>query len=226
MLPNAKILAKDQSLLDDFIISRVLAGYTEEYEILIRRYNPMLYKSARAILSNETDIEDVMQEAYIRGYEKLGQFRKEAKFSTWLVKIVINCALQHVGKSKRMNTLSLDSIPDDIIDCDVRNDEGKSEDTLVRDSLKKAIETAVSKLPIKFRTVFILREIEKLSVKNTSEALDISEENVKIRLYRARTLLKEMLTTEVNSIELFEFHDLRCDLVAKRVMALLTGVSA
>ena len=82
MLANAVLLARDQNLTDEAIISRVLLGETEDYEILVRRYNNLLYKTARGILSAENDIEDVMQEAYIRGYEKLGQFRQEAKFST------------------------------------------------------------------------------------------------------------------------------------------------
>ena len=84
MLSNVVSLAADQSLTDDIIISRVLLGKTEEYEILVRRYNNMLYKTARGILSQGNDIEDAMQEAYLKGFEKLHQFRKEAKFSTWL----------------------------------------------------------------------------------------------------------------------------------------------
>jgi RNA polymerase sigma factor (sigma-70 family) len=91
----------------------VLAGHTEEYEILIRRYNKLLYKSARGILHGEKDIEDVMQETYIRGYEKLYQFKSEAKFSTWLTRILINCALQHASKSKRRQLLSLESLQED-----------------------------------------------------------------------------------------------------------------
>src|SRR5687767_15829592 len=108
MLTNAALLASDTSLTDDLIITRVLLGKRDYYEILVRRYNNLLYKMARGILSKEEDVEDVMQEAYIRGYEKLHQFRKEARFSTWLGRILINCALQHLNSVKKKNQVSID----------------------------------------------------------------------------------------------------------------------
>lgn len=219
MLANAKLLASDVTLTDAHIISRVLSGHTEEYEILIRRYNQMLHKSARGILRVEHDIEDVMQETYIKGYEKLAQFRSEARFSTWLTRILINCALRYVGKSKRMNLLSLDSLRDD----DPHHVEELALDSVpdtsvVCEGLKSAIETAIGQLPAKYRIVFILREVEQNSVRDTASILDISEENVKVRSHRARTLLKGMLRTEVNALELFVLHDTRCTLVATHVM--------
>ena len=100
MLANVTLLAADPNLTDDLIISRILLGRREYYEILVRRYNSLFYKTARGILSKEEDIEDVMQEAYIRGFEKLHQFRKEARFSTWLGRILINCALQHLKSTE------------------------------------------------------------------------------------------------------------------------------
>src|SRR5688572_29897327 len=110
MLANVTLLAADPSLTDDLIISRILLGRREYYEILVRRYNSLFYKTARGILSKEEDIEDVMQEAYIRGFEKLHQFRKEAKFSTWLGRILINCALQHLNKLKKTSSVSIDAL--------------------------------------------------------------------------------------------------------------------
>src|SRR5688572_3892418 len=108
MLANVTLLAADPSLTDDLIISRILLGRREYYEILVRRYNSLFYKTARGILSKEEDIEDVMQEAYIRGFEKLHQFRKEARFSTWLGRILINCALQHLNQLKKKNQVSIE----------------------------------------------------------------------------------------------------------------------
>src|SRR5438045_1051119 len=113
MLTNAVQLAANQHLTDQAIISGILAGSKEDYEILIRRYNNMLYKTARGILTEEEDIEDVMQETYIRGFEKLHQFRGEAKFSTWLTRILINCALQFAGKLKGRRHLDIDALKDD-----------------------------------------------------------------------------------------------------------------
>jgi RNA polymerase sigma factor (sigma-70 family) len=229
MLANAKLLAADQSLQDDSIITRVLSGHTEEYEILIRRYNKLLYKSARGILRVDKDIEDVMQETYIRGYEKLHQFKNEAKFSTWLTRILINCALQHASKSKRRQMLSLESLQEGGLpyESEFENDQSNAIDsTVVRNNLQHAIEAAISQLPAKYRIVFMLREVEQNSVRETAEVLDISEENVKVRLHRARTLLKDMLSTDVNALELFEFHDTRCTLIACSVMDQIGSIFA
>src|SRR3982751_4138887 len=113
MLTNVVQLAADSGLSDEKVITGILAGNKENYEILIRRYNNMLYKTARGILTEEEDIEDVMQETYIRGFEKLHQFRSEAKFSTWLTRILINCALQFAGKLKGRRHLDIDALKED-----------------------------------------------------------------------------------------------------------------
>jgi RNA polymerase sigma-70 factor (ECF subfamily) len=215
MLANVVALASNQSLTDETIISRVLLGKTEEYEILVRRYNNMLYKAARGILTQQNDIEDAMQEAYLRAFEKLHQFRKEAKFSTWLTRILINCALQQVNKLKK-EPLRLDEIKDEELDMlEVVTDETTSE---VGENLKKALESAIDHLPPKYRVVFMLREIENLPIAETATMLDISEENVKIRLHRAKEMLKNILQTELRSLEVFEFLGPRCSLLAERVM--------
>lgn len=217
MLANAVHLAADQSLTDEAIISHVLRGKTEEYEILVRRYNNLLYKTARGILSAENDIEDVMQEAYIRGYEKLGQFRQEAKFSTWLTRILINCALQHLHKLKGREHLSLDVLVREGIDGE-EDAPNPSTNPDVSENLTKAIEAAISHLPAKYRVVFILREVQHLSVADAANIIGISQENVKIRLFRAKAMLKEMLQAKLDVMEIFEFHALRCARVAENVM--------
>lgn len=216
MLANAVLLAADRNLTDDIVISRVLLGKKEDYEILVRRYNSLLYKTARGILSGENDIEDVMQEAYIRGFEKLGQFRKEAKFSTWLTRILINCALQHVNKLKGRGHLSLDTLAgEDIDSLQEIPDETSPE---VGENLTKAVEAAINHLPAKYRVIFILREIQHISVADAASMVGISEENVKIRLHRAKSALKDMLRSELNSLEIFDFHASRCARVAANVM--------
>ena len=219
MLSNVKQLAADKTISDNHVIARVLAGYTDEYEILIRRHNQLLHRSASGILRIEHDIEDVMQEAYIKGYEKLPQFRHEARFSTWLTRILINCALQHLDKSKRTSMVSIDSLSEkDSFYAEIPEADTPFEVTAVRDNLKSAIESAISQLPPKYRVVFILREVEQNSVKETAAIVDISEENVKVRLHRARALLKDMLSAEVNGLELFSLHELRCAHIAICVM--------
>lgn len=218
MLPNVTVLAADTSLTDELIISRILLGKREYYEILVRRYNSLFYKTARGILSKEEDIEDVMQEAYIRGFEKLHQFRKEARFSTWLGRIVINCALQHLSSLKKNSYVSIDALQLEESErlTDDPTEEGNPE---VGENLKKVLESAIAHLPSKYRVVFILREVEQISVADTAAILEISEENVKIRLHRAKIMLKNMLKSEAGALDLFSFHASRCVLIASRVMA-------
>ncbi len=217
MLANVTLLAADTTLTDDLIISRILLGKRDYYEILVRRYNSLFYKTARGILSKEEDIEDVMQEAYIRGFEKLHQFRRESRFSTWLGRIVINCALQHLNSLKKKSHVSIDSLQLEERESlmDDAMDEGNPQ---VGENLKKVLESAIGHLPSKYRVVFILREVEQISVAETAAILEISEENVKIRLHRAKNMLKDMLKSEGDSLDLFNFHASRCVRIASRVM--------
>lgn len=217
MLPNVTVLAADTTLTDDLIISRILLGKREYYEILVRRYNRLFYKTAKGILSKEEDIEDVMQEAYIKGFEKLHQFRKEARFSTWLGRIVINCALQHLNSTKKKSHISIDALESDEIES-LQDTALEESNPQVGENLKKALESAISHLPSKYRIVFMLREIEQLSVAETAAMLEISEENVKIRLHRAKNMLKDMLRSESSSLDLFAFDAKRCEGIADRVM--------
>lgn len=218
MLANVTLLAADPKLTDDLIISKILLGRREYYEILVRRYNNMFYKTARGILSKEEDIEDVMQEAYIRGFEKLHQFRKEARFSTWLGRILINCALQHLNQLKRKNHVSLEVLGNADLDNLQEETSIPENNQEVSRNLKLALESAIGHLPSKYRVVFILREIEDISVADTAAMLDITEDNVKIRLHRAKNMLKDMLRTEATSLDIFAFHASRCALIATRVM--------
>ncbi len=218
MLTNVTLLAEDRALTDDLIINRILLGETEDYEILVRRYNKLLYKTARGILSKEEDVEDVMQEAYIRGFEKLHQFRREARFSTWLSRILINCALQHLNKLKGKHHVSIDLLGSDDMNSLQENSNQLETNPEVGENLKKALESAINHLPAKYRVVFILREIEHTPVAEVAATLEISDENVKIRLHRAKNMLKDMLRAEVSPLEIFTFHASRCALMASRVM--------
>lgn len=218
MLANAVLLAADRNLTDDIVISRVLTGNKEDYEILVRRYNNLLYKTARGILSEGSDIEDVMQEAYIRGFEKLSQFRKEAKFSTWLTRILINCALRHVNKLKGREYLSLDALPGEEIESLQQIPDETGSHPEVGENLMKAVEAAINQLPSKYRVVFILRDIQHTPIADTALALGISEENVKIRLHRAKSMLKNMLKSELDSLEIFVLHAARCTRIATSVI--------
>ena len=218
MLANVTLLAADPQLTDDLIISRILLGRREYYEILVRRYNSLFYKTARGILSKEEDIEDVMQEAYIRGFEKLHQFRKEARFSTWMGRILINCALQHLNQLKKKNQVSIEALGNADLENLQEETSNQDDSQEVSKNLKRALESAISHLPSKYRVVFILREIEEVSVADTASMLEITDDNVKIRLHRAKNMLKDMLRAEASSLDIFAFHASRCALIAARVM--------
>jgi RNA polymerase sigma-70 factor (ECF subfamily) len=167
----------------------------------------------------EEDVEDVMQEAYIKGFEKLHQFRREARFSTWLSRIVINCALQHLNKLKGTHHVSIDLLREDEMDSLQQSANEIDANSGVGENLKKALESAIAHLPAKYRIVFILREIEHIAVADVAATLQISEENVKVRLHRAKNMLKDMLRAEVRSFEIFAFHASRCADMSTRVMS-------
>lgn len=223
MLANAINLAADHALSDALIVSHILAGKKEEYEILVRRYNSMLYKTARGILRDEKDIEDAMQEAYTRGYEKIHQFRNEAKFSTWLTRILINCALKQLNKKKGNDFVDIDSLgkEDNGRFLELPGDPPEND---LKVNLESAIESAIDQLPPKYRLVFILREIEHTPVADVAGILSISEENVKVRLHRAKGMLREILKSQLSSLDIFEFHAVRCSLMAERVMAAIDAI--
>ena len=215
MLANSVLLAADQHLTDSLIISRILGGNTDYYEVLVRRYNSLLYKTAHGILNDEEDIEDVMQEAYLKGFSNLHQFKGEARFSTWLTRILINCALQHVNKLKNSKQISLEATNENELDdqfyADTSNDE-------IGENLKRALEVAIAHLPVKYRIVFVMREIEELPIAEVASILSITEENVKIRAHRAKGMLKDLLRPKLNSLDIFEFHASRCTPLTERVM--------
>lgn len=213
------ITAREHGLSDEEVVSRVLGGDTAVFEILMRRYNQLVYRSARMILREDTEAEDVMQEAYVRAYQNLQQFAGRAKFSTWITRIAINEAL--LRKSRR----SLYQEPEPMsegqnqtMDRFASNVPSPEQQTSLSEThllLERAIET----LPEIYRTVFVLRDVEEMDTAGTAVALDITEETVKTRLHRARMLLRKQLYAEIgnSSKEAFAFHAIRCDRVVKNV---------
>jgi RNA polymerase sigma-70 factor, ECF subfamily len=211
--------AREHGLSDEEIISRVLSGDTAVFEILMRRYNQLAYRSARMILREDAEAEDVMQDAYVRAYQNLGQFAGRAKFSTWLSRIAINEALSR--KSRR----SLYQEPEPMsegqnqtMDRFASNVPSPEQQTSLRET-RLLLERAIETLPEIYRTVFVLRDVEEMDTAGTAVALDITEETVKTRLHRAHLLLRKQLYVAIghSSKEAFAFHAVRCDRVVKNV---------
>jgi RNA polymerase sigma-70 factor (ECF subfamily) len=191
---------------DEEIVRRVLGGETELFEAIVRRYNQRLFRAARAILRDDEMAEDVMQEAYLRAFTKLDQFAGQAKFSTWLTKIAVYDAL---GRLRRMK--SQEELPESMHNSD------NPERAAYGRELESAIEQAVDALPPMYRSVFVLRQLEEMSVAETAECLGVTEESVKTRLHRARALLRGHLEPATRPAA-FSYLGARCDRLTQAVM--------
>ena len=219
MLDTADVATSQEPLSDEEVVARVLAGETGMFEIVMRRHNQRLYRVARAILRNDGEAEDVMQDAYVRAYEHLDQFAGRAKFSTWLTRIAVHEALARQHRGHRYQELDPTSEregdPMDRFASLALNPEQQAANSEVR----RLLEEAVEKLPDAYRTIFMLREVEEMSTTDAADVLEISEENVKVRLHRARALLRKGLyaRTGRQRNEAFSFHAVRCDRVVKNV---------
>ncbi|HWP83161.1 MAG TPA: RNA polymerase sigma factor [Bacteroidota bacterium] len=210
-----------QATSDEEAIAKVLAGETAAYEQIMRRYNPRLFRIVRSYLTDEDEIEDVIQEAYIKAYEALPRFEKRSSFSTWVIRIAINEALARVKQRKRLSPIG-DTASDDtgyVIEAigPLQNNETPIE-TLMNSELKYILEEAVDRLPENYRSVFVMREIEGMSIAETSESLDITQTNVKVRLNRAKEMLRDFISGFYHDAEVFHFDLVRCDRIVHNVL--------
>ena len=219
MVSPAEVATSQEPLSDEEVVARVLAGETGTFEIIMRRYNQRLYRVARAILRNDGEAEDVMQDAYVRAYEHLDQFAGRAKFSNWLTRIAVHEALARQHRRNRYQDLEpmseQEGDPMDRFASLALNPEQQAANSEIR----RLLEEAVEKLPDAYRAIFILRDVEDMSTSDAAHALEITEENVKVRLYRARALLRKSLYARagMERKEAFDFHAVRCDRVVKNV---------
>ncbi len=205
-----------KELNEVFIIEKVLNGEVELFEILMRRYNELLYRTLRSYITIEADVEDTLQDTYIKAYEKLYQFKNEALFSTWLIRIGINEALQRKRKSPKYKIVALEQ-DEHVLQIEDQNIMNPERSTNYKES-SRFMEKALDTLPEKYKIVFMLREVEGLGITEISECLDISISNVKVRLHRARTMLKEAILEITDYSNIFEFGNAKCDKVVAYVM--------
>jgi RNA polymerase sigma-70 factor (ECF subfamily) len=220
MLTNPAITAAvSTTLSDEDIVARVVSGERSLFEALMRRNNARVYRAARAITGNDHEAEDVMQDAYVRAYEHLGNFRGHARFSTWLLRIAVHEALARVRFGRRFDPDGVE--PDVLPIAATTNPEQQASDI----EMRRVLGTAIDVLPPEFRVVFVLRIVEGLSVAETAECLGIPEETVKTRLHRARARLQHTLITEVDPSfeQAYSFYLDRCDRVVFAVMRRIFG---
>jgi len=192
------------------LIEDILAGEHGLYEYFIRKYNQRLFRTGMSILNNDMEVEDAMQTAYIKAYEHLGTFKNHSSFGTWITRILINeCLLQK--RNKQRLQIVQGNHPEKISHMDT------PAHRLINKELSTALEDAISGLPEKYRLVFVLREVENLSVKETAEVLLLEESNIKVRLNRAKTMLRENLAGYLKE-SVYAFHLTRCDRIVGHVM--------
>jgi len=184
------------------------------FEQLMRRHNRALYRTARSIVKDDAEAEDVLQEAYILAFRGMEKFRGESSMSTWLTRIVINEAIARSRRRSRAEIILLDG------EAAMDEHSEQPEQALLRSEARRLIEQKIDCLPDAFRTVFVLRALEEMSVEETAACLDIPEATVRTRYFRARGLLREALSRELDIAleDAFAFDGARCDRIVANVL--------
>ena len=217
--------------LDDFELAGRIARHDHAaFEALMRRHNGKLFRVARAILRDDAEAEDALQEAYLDAYRHMDDFRGGAQVSTWLTRIVINQALMRLRRRKRDRVVvpfgerrPADHAPDppeaDVADETTESPAG----AVLRGELRRLLERRIDDLPVAFRTVFVMRDVDDLTVQETADCLAIPAATVRTRLFRARALLRESLARDLDAAtaEVFGFAGQRCDRIVAGVLAAL-----
>ena len=196
-------------------IEAIMGGNREMFEIIVRRYNPQLYRVGMAYVRNHAQAEDAMQNTYLKAFLKLDRFKGTAAFSTWLTRIMINECLMVIRSQKRFCP--------DVIDPDkpVSGEESfapQACDRLNTEEMKRLLEQGIKLLSRTQRAVYILREIQELSTAETAACLGMSQANVKVALHRAREGLKAQILKTAAGVELFEYAAPFCDPMTAQVM--------
>jgi RNA polymerase sigma-70 factor, ECF subfamily len=201
---------------DTELIARILSGDMRALEALMRLHNRTLYRTARAILRDDAEAEDAVQDAYLQAYRKLGTFRGESKLSTWLVRIAANEALMRRRRSPRTAEAA---------EHDNISDGPGPQDDAERAEMRRLLEARIDALPDGYRSVFVLRAVEELSVEETAAALGIPNATVRSRYFRARGLLRMWMAGDVDTTleDAFAFAGARCDRIVRTVLALLAA---
>lgn len=220
---------------DDATLARLIGeGDQAAFALLMRRYNQLLFRTARAILRDDTEAEDALQDAYLLAYRGIGQFRGEARLSTWLTRIVVNEAVARARKSsRRAEVMQLHAgVINEDFDEEIEMTSGAAESPesgAMRAQARQLLEKAIDDLPDVFRTVFVLRAVEEMSGDEVAVCLDIPEATVRSRFFRARAMLRAALAHDIDLAfeQVFSFDGARCDRIVNGVLArLAAGVTS
>jgi RNA polymerase sigma factor (sigma-70 family) len=204
---------------DSEVIQKILGGEKALYEVLIRRNNPHLYKVGRSYGYNHEDVQDLMQDTFITAYQNLSKFENRSAFRTWLIRIMLNLCYQKKQKSSYKNETLLEDPGNETNTPMFTNDNytntGKA---VLNRELNHVLESVLEEIPLDYKMVFSLREITGLNVAETAEILNITETNVKVRLNRAKNLIRSKIEKVYSPADVFEFNLIYCDAIVSRVM--------
>lgn len=208
---------------DNELVAQVRAGEIDAYEIIMRRHNQRLYRIARSILREDDEAMDVVQETYVKAYYQLQQFKGPEGFVSWLSRIASNEAMMRIRKSKRIDYIFDDP---EYKHLDMESHDPLPIDDLANQQLRKLLEDAIDKLPVDYRSVYVMRAIQQLSTLETAKSLNVTEDVVKTRYLRAKRALQKTFDTHLTKagLEVFEFAGHRCNSIVQAVMGKLSNI--
>jgi RNA polymerase sigma-70 factor (ECF subfamily) len=216
-MPAVSTAAPSAASGDMQLVRRALARESDAFRAIMKAHNQRLYRIARGVVRNDSEAEDIVQEAYVRAFASLGAFRGDSSLATWLSRIVINEALGRLRKRRR--TVAMPEPQAEIIQFPL-NPSDDPERTMAQRQILKLVEQATDSLPDVYRTVFVARVIEGLSIEETADLLGVRPETVKTRLHRARALVRKALDDQIGPVLLdaFPFAGRRCERLTRAVM--------
>ncbi|SDA66333.1 RNA polymerase sigma factor [Mesorhizobium qingshengii] len=216
-MPAVSTAAPSAASGDMHLVRRALARENGAFRAIMKAHNQRLYRIARGVVRNDSEAEDIVQEAYVRAFASLGTFRGDSSLATWLSRIVINEALGRLRKRRR--TVAMPEPQAEIIQFPL-NPSDDPERTMAQRQILKLVEQATDSLPDVYRTVFVARVIEGLSIEETADLLGVRPETVKTRLHRARALVRKALDDQIGPVLLdaFPFAGRRCERLTSAVM--------
>jgi RNA polymerase sigma-70 factor (ECF subfamily) len=210
------IVKRFEQTPDAEIIAEILQGRTHLFEVLIRRNNPFLYKAGRSYGYPHEDVQDLMQETFVSAYQHLRDFGHRSSFRTWIVRIMLNHCYQKAQRYAHKNETTASEISEKAIPM-FSQPSADTDKIVIGHEMRQALEHALLSIPLEYRVVFSLREVNGMNTIETAEALSISEANVKVRLNRAKKMLREQIEKSYAPGDLFDFNLVYCDAIVNRV---------
>lgn len=218
-------LAENIEVNSDFsLIEKICLGEIALFEVLIRRYNPVLYKIARSYGFNHQDAEDLMQETHVAAYLALSKFEGRSSYKTWVSRIMVNKCLYKLKYGSCKNEVSSEPSSFTLQSMDKKAQTNPTEQTLLNREFAVILEQSLQRLPVQYRTVFVLRALEGFSVAETASLLNITPVNVKVRLNRAKALLQGEIEQFYTHTDIYAFNLIYCDAIVKRVFEQIDAI--